>query len=100
MAEIAEYRSLKYPARAVAVIVLAWLACGAMVLTGTLFVALMLPALPLFVGLILGGACLVGSAYDYARSRAIVGPSASPPIRLSASHEHSPRQRPLATPVS
>lgn len=85
---------VRYPARAIVVVALSWLMFGFSLLIGALFVALMLPALPIFIGMILGGACLLGSAHEYARKLSIRVPLAT----LSGpQHEHPSRKRSLAS---
>lgn len=59
---------LRYPLRALAVVTLAWLLFLTQLLLGMSFAALLVPVVPFFLFLIIGGACLLRSAHDYAAS--------------------------------
>jgi hypothetical protein len=62
------------------------------VVTGFLFIALMLPLIPVFIGIVMGNVCLLATALQYA-ARVSVPASAG---MLAGKHEQGAAQRPSA----
>jgi hypothetical protein len=83
----------QYPARAILAVAAAGLLFAFDVASGFLFIALMLPMIPVFIGIVLGGACLLGSALEYAAKVSIPAPTAMLP---ASKHEPRATQRSFA----
>lgn len=59
---------------------------------GFLLIALMLPLIPVFIGIMMGSACLLATALQYAARVSRPRPAAMLPV----GHDQPPAKRPLA----
>jgi hypothetical protein len=91
-----EVSKRRYPARAVLAVTAAGLLLAVDVVAGFLCIALMLPLIPLFLSVIIGNACLLGAALDYAAGLSI---PLTPAMLPGARHEQSVDPRPLTARV-
>lgn len=67
---------VRYPLKAFLAVAGAWVVLLFQVLFGAATVMLAVPLVPVFVGMLMGGASLVSAAHDYARSLAREEPRA------------------------
>jgi heme A synthase len=61
---------IRYPLRAILAVAGAWLLFLIQVLFGAFTVMMAVPLVPIFFGILMGGACLLSSAHQYALSLA------------------------------
>lgn len=83
----------RYPFRAVVAVGGAGLLFAFGLITGFLFIALMLPLIPVFIGIIMGNACLLTTALQYAARVSIPASAGMLPV---GKHEQGVAPRPFA----
>ena len=84
----------RYPFRAVLAVGGAALLFAFGVVTGFLFIALMLPLIPVFIGVVMGNVCLLATALQYAAG---VSVPASAGMLGTGKYEQGAAQRPFAS---
>lgn len=83
----------RYPARAVLAVAAAGLLFAFDIAASFLLIALMLPLIPVFIGIMLGNACLLATALEYAARVSSPLPAAMLPV---GKHEQGVARRSLS----